>query len=241
MNFIITMYSRSQYISGSASSGLSIEQMSFLNTAIVSDQAIAGMLVISIPAIAAAIIKGGEVGMQAVAGLVAPPRDPEKIASSLAMGNMQMGWNHLDFPGIKPAQVWTMEGIAVDELLIYSGIKDGQMMHAEGAAGGKQQNFVFRSTMQTEAIVAMLEGVMSRDNSVFKLTRLEPYRFGGRQGFRFEYERIRKVDNVQLLGVGFGAVDRGELFALVYHAPRLTFFPRHRTQVEAMAKAAVIR
>lgn len=91
MNFIITMYSRSQYTSGSAGNGLSIEQMSFLNTAIVSDQAIAGMLVISIPAIAAAIVKGGDVGMQAVAGLVSPPRDAEKIASSLAMGNMQMG------------------------------------------------------------------------------------------------------------------------------------------------------
>jgi conjugal transfer mating pair stabilization protein TraG len=91
MNFIITMYSRSQYTNGSAGSGLSIEQMSFLNTAIVSDQAIAGMLVISIPAIAAAIVKGGEVGLQSVAGLVAPPRDPEKIASALAMGNMQMG------------------------------------------------------------------------------------------------------------------------------------------------------
>ena len=72
MNFIITMYSRSQYTNGSAGSGLSIEQMSFLNTAIVSDQAIAGMLVISIPAIAAAIVKGGEVGLQSVAGLVAP-------------------------------------------------------------------------------------------------------------------------------------------------------------------------
>jgi conjugal transfer mating pair stabilization protein TraG len=91
MNFIITMYSRSQYTSGSAGNGLSIEQMSFLNTAIVSDQAIAGMLVISIPAIAAAIVKGGDVGLQAVGGLVSPPRDAEKTASSLAMGNMQMG------------------------------------------------------------------------------------------------------------------------------------------------------
>lgn len=109
MNFIITMYSRSQYISGSASSGLSIEQMSFLNTAIVSDQAIAGMLVISIPAIAAAVVKGGEVGMQAVAGLVAPPRDPEKIASSLAMGNMQMGNASLN-----NASHDTMKGLAVD-------------------------------------------------------------------------------------------------------------------------------
>jgi conjugal transfer mating pair stabilization protein TraG len=57
MNFIITMYSRSQYTNGSAGNGLAIEQMSFLHTAIVSDQAIAGMLVISIPAIAAAIVQ----------------------------------------------------------------------------------------------------------------------------------------------------------------------------------------
>lgn len=109
MNFIITMYSRSQYTNGSAGSGLSIEQMSFLNTAIVSDQAIAGMLVISIPAIAAAIVKGGEVGLQSVAGLVAPPRDPEKIASALAMGNMQMGNASLNNVSRD-----TMKGLAVD-------------------------------------------------------------------------------------------------------------------------------
>lgn len=109
MNFIITMYSRSQYTNGSAGSGLSIEQMSFLNTAIVSDQAIAGMLVISIPAIAAAIVKGGEVGLQSVAGLVAPPRDPEKIASGLAMGNMQMGNASLNNVSHD-----TMKGLAVD-------------------------------------------------------------------------------------------------------------------------------
>jgi conjugal transfer mating pair stabilization protein TraG len=109
MNFIITMYSRSQYTNGSAGSGLSIEQMSFLNTAIVSDQAIAGMLVISIPAIAAAIVKGGEVGLQSVAGLVAPPRDPEKIASALAMGNMQMGNASLNNVSHD-----SMKGLAVD-------------------------------------------------------------------------------------------------------------------------------
>jgi conjugal transfer mating pair stabilization protein TraG len=109
MNFIITMYSRSHYTNGSAGGGLAIEQMSFLNTAIISDQAIAGMLVISIPAIAAAIVKGGEVGLQAVAGLVAPPRDPEKIASALAMGNMQMG--HASLNNVSHD---TQKGLTVD-------------------------------------------------------------------------------------------------------------------------------
>lgn len=155
--------------------------------------------------------------------------------------NIEGNWNHLDFPSIKPAQVWTMEGVTVDEFLIYSGIRDGQAMHPENSASSNQKNFVFRSTMQTEEIVSLLEGVLSRDNSTFKLLKLEPYPFGGKKGFRFEYERIRKVDNVQLRGIGFGAVDKGELFALLYHAPRLTFFPRHQARVEAIAKTALIR
>ncbi|OHC63407.1 MAG: hypothetical protein A3H93_06320 [Rhodocyclales bacterium RIFCSPLOWO2_02_FULL_63_24] len=155
--------------------------------------------------------------------------------------NVDGNWNHFDFPGSKPAQVWTMEGITIDELLVYSGIRDGQVMHQESSAGSRQKDFAFRKTMQTEEIVSMLEGVLSRDGSTFKLLKLEPFAFGGKKGFRFEYERIRKIDNVQMRGVGFGAVDKEELFALVYQAPRLTFFPRHQSRIETIAKAVSIQ
>ena len=73
------------------------------------------------------------------------------------------------------------------------------------------------------------------------LTKLEPAIFGGAKGFRFEYALTRKVDNVQLSGVGYGAVDRGELFAIVYMAPRLAFFGRYAPTVEAIAKSAHIK
>lgn len=164
----------------------------------------------------------------------------QKIGERMSF-NLDSAWNHLDFPGIKPAQVWTMEGVTVDELRIYADIRDGQVMHPNDAAAGKKKDLLFRSTMQTEEIVSLFEGVLSRDNSTFKLRRLEPYRFGGKPGFRFEYELVRQIDNVQLRGIGFGAVADGELFALVYHAPRLTFFPRHQAKVEAIAGAVVIR
>jgi hypothetical protein len=150
-------------------------------------------------------------------------------------------WNHLDFPGIKPARVWTMEGVTIDELLIYSGIKDGQALHADDAPGNNKKKILFRSDMQIEEVVSAIEAVLSRDDSVFKLKKVEPYPFGGRKGFRFEYERIRKVDSVQQLGVGFGTIDQGELFAMVYQAPRLTFFPRHQARVELIAKSALIK
>jgi hypothetical protein len=146
-------------------------------------------------------------------------------------------WNKL--PSRGPWQVWTMEGLTVDQLLIYSGIKNEELVHPKGGSGRK--DFAFRSGMQPDEIVAMFEGALTRDGSQFKLARLEPASFGGEKGFRFEYSIVRRADNAQLSGVGYGAVSKGELFALLYQAPRLTFFPRHQPRVEQIAKSARVR
>jgi hypothetical protein len=147
-------------------------------------------------------------------------------------------WNHVSIPGTGPAQLWTMEGVPVDQLLVYSGVKNGELIHAAGS--GTQKNFTFRSSMQPDEIVAMFEGMLTRDGSQFKLVKLEPATFGGK-GFRFEYSIVRRVDNAQLSGVGFGVVNKGELFALLYHAPRLASFPRHQPRVEQIARSAQIK
>lgn len=157
-----------------------------------------------------------------------------RIGDRLVM-HLEGAWNHVDAPMMGPAQTWTMEGLTIDQLLIYSGHKDGQPVHAGG--GGQQKSFSFRSSMQAEEIVSMFEGMLTRDGSTFKLVRLEPVTFGER-GFRFEYSIIRKVDSVQLSGIGYGTVSKGELFAILYMAPRLTFFPRHQNRVEQMARSA---
>ena len=46
---------------------------------------------------------------------------------------------------------------------------------------------------------------------------------------------------MQLLGVGYGAVSKGELFAIVYMAPQLAFFARHKDRVEHMAAAVRLK
>ncbi|HEX2828501.1 MAG TPA: hypothetical protein VHP37_19255 [Burkholderiales bacterium] len=151
-------------------------------------------------------------------------------------------WNHINAPNLGPAQVWTMEGLPVDQLLVYSGLKDGEAIHAPyRGPGPEKKSFEFRANMEPDQITALFEGMLSRDGSTYKLVKLEPMTFGGTKGFRFEYALTRKVDNVQLSGVGYGAVSRGELFALVYMAPRLAFFARHAPMVEAIAKTARIK
>ena len=63
----------------------------------------------------------------------------------------------------------------------------------------------------------------------------------GTRGFRFEYSLTRKVDDVRLRGVAYGAVRNGELFVINYSAPRLAFFPKYAAQVEALAKTAKVK
>ena len=149
-------------------------------------------------------------------------------------------WNHVDGPRMGPAQIWTMEGLPIDQLLVYSGIKNEELVHA-AAGGGARKSFAFRSSMQPDEIAAMFEGMLTRDGSSFKLVKLEPVTFGGEKGFRFEYSLTRKFDNVQLSGLCYGAVSKGELFAVLYQAPRLGFFPRHQPRVEQIARSARIK
>jgi len=147
-------------------------------------------------------------------------------------------WNHITSPLIEPAQAWTMEGLPVDQLLIWSGIKDGEPIHSSRASG---KSFNFRAGMQPDEIVALFEGTLTRDGSTFKLSKLEPSSFGGGKGLRFEYAIVRKVDNVALQGVGFATVSNGELFAMLYNAPRLEFFARQSGRVEEIAKSARVK
>jgi hypothetical protein len=153
--------------------------------------------------------------------------------------HLQGDWNHVAAPGMGPAQTWTMEGLPVDQLMIYSGLKDGEALHAAGSAS--QKSFNFRSSMQPDEIVALFEGMLTRDGSQFKLMKLEPAAFGGGKGFRFEYALTRKADNLVLSGVGYGTVSKGDLFALLYIAPRLTFFARHQERVEQIARSARVK
>jgi hypothetical protein len=151
-------------------------------------------------------------------------------------------WNHVEAPGLGPAQIWTMEGLPIDQLMVYAGLKSNQVVHAVApGATAERKSFAYRSSMQPHEVVAMFEGMLTRDGSKFELRKIEPMPFAGEKGFRFEYSLVRRADNVRLSGVGYGAVSKGELYAILYIAPRLTFFDRQKDRVEKMARSARIR
>ncbi len=147
-------------------------------------------------------------------------------------------WNKIDAPGISGphCEIWTMEGLPVDQLFIYSGLKENEAVHAGSAMDKK--SFNFHANMQPDQIVALFEGMLTRDGSTFRLTKLEPVPFGGGKGFHFEYSLIRKTDNVELSGSASAVVNKKELFAVVYQAPKLVFYPRHQKRVAQIMQSA---
>jgi conjugal transfer mating pair stabilization protein TraG len=90
VNYMMNVHA-SYWVNATQGNAMALQMQQWISQTSVSDQAIAGMLTIAIPGIAAALVKGGDVGMQAVGNLASPPASVEKLASQMAMGNHSSG------------------------------------------------------------------------------------------------------------------------------------------------------
>ena len=61
------------------------------------------------------------------------------------------------------------------------------------------------------------------------------------RGFRCEFAVIRKIDDVRLRGMAYGAVRDGRLYLISYTAPRLGFYAKYVARAEAIARSASLK
>lgn len=150
-------------------------------------------------------------------------------------------WNRFEGIAGFPVPTWTMEGIWVDRLQFFVGVKDGAPLVPQSGPDAQKRPLTFRASMQPHEVVALFQTLLTRDGSTFTLDKLDPATFLGGPGMRFEFSVVRRVDEVRLSGFGYARVVNGELHAIVYQAPRLGFYPRHQPQVEKMAQTAMLK
>jgi len=154
-------------------------------------------------------------------------------------------WNRLTYPGIVfmapgASEIWTAEGIPLDVLAFYIGVREGDALGRVLERGGKPLAS-YRAGMTPHEIVELYEQLVTQDGSAFTLGRLAPHRFGGADGFRFEYALTRKHDGLALSGVAYGAVIGKRLTLMAFTAPRMYYFAKYLPRVEAMAGTAQIK
>jgi uncharacterized protein YceK len=138
------------------------------------------------------------------------------------------------------AAVWTQEGLPIDQVVYFVGVKDGATL-GQAQTSKEQRPIVFKSSMQAHEAVALFEALYTRDGSLFALDKLQPVDFLGQKGWRADYTVTRKSDEVKLKGTIWGVVHNGELHAIRFHAPALGFHARLAPRVERLAAAARLK
>jgi hypothetical protein len=163
------------------------------------------------------------------------------VVSGRLVVDVDKAWNQFEYTLNDGTPTWTQQGITVDALKFYVGLKDGALLAPTPSESKGQAPLAFKSGMQAADVVALFERLYSRGGSTFTLEKVVPMPFAGGNGYRFEFSSIRKADDVRLRGVGWFSVRNGELWAITYTAPRLAFFPAGIAEAEAVARSARIK
>jgi hypothetical protein len=150
-------------------------------------------------------------------------------------------WNQFERGPNSQATTWTHEGVFVDALQFFVGIKDGELIAPTPPQPPGIKPLAFKAAMQSTEVAELFQSLAARDGSAFTLDKIEATTFLGGPGFRFEYTLVRKFDEVRLRGVAWGAVRQGELFLVNFSAPRLTFFDRFLPKATAIAASARVK
>jgi hypothetical protein len=145
------------------------------------------------------------------------------------------GWNRFTEKEGAVTEFWTVDGIALDRLRFFVAVAEGQSL-AEPL--GKRPLPAFSAAMSPHEIVELYQAFATEDASVFTVTRLSPARFLGSEGFRFEFDLTRRMDDLALRGLGYGAVVDARLYLVIYSAPELYYFERHLPAAEAAIASA---
>jgi hypothetical protein len=178
--------------------------------------------------------------------------DGDQVVNEKLSVHVSQAWNKVtDRWEATPYETWTQEGIPLDQLRIWAGIRAGEAImvnypgYSRDADAKDPRVPRFRAGLSPEKLVSLFEEFYATAGTV-AITKVEPAVFAGQQGVRFEFTLARRRDDLNLLGVGWiavrpDAVNGEELYAATFVAPRLSFYQRLLPMAEAVVKTARIR
>jgi hypothetical protein len=178
--------------------------------------------------------------------------DGDQVVNERLSVHVSDAWNKVSDPWeVPPYDTWTQEGIPLDHLRIWAGIRPGQAIMVNYPGYSRDVDAKdprvprFRSGLAPEKVVSLFEEFYATAGAV-SITKVEPAIFAGQKGVRFEFTLARRRDDLNLLGVGWVAVRPDatygeELFAATFVAPRLSFYKRLLPMAEAVVKTARVR
>lgn len=150
-------------------------------------------------------------------------------------------WNRNTYRPIKKGELWSLDGLGLNELYFVTGLIPGEPLYRELDKKNKPLPKMGKSLQLTD-IPDFFESSqrVALNTSLFQLTGTEPVKFAGNDGVRFTYEYAVQGNPMKYRGVAQAAVVKGQLYLISFTAPAIHYFERDRARAEAIMASAKI-
>jgi hypothetical protein len=148
-------------------------------------------------------------------------------------------WNRGSARPIPKGELWTLDGVTLNQLYFVSGLVPGETLYRDGLKKDRPLPRMV-GAMQLTDIPEFFESSnrLVLNTSVFQVTATEPTRFGGHDGVRFRYEYAIQNSTLTVKGEAVATIADNKLYLISFAAPSLFYFDRDRAKAEAIMASA---
>jgi hypothetical protein len=149
-------------------------------------------------------------------------------------------WNQFSYRPTKRSELWTRDGFQLNELYFLSETLPGEPLFKQ--RDKKDEPLPkFKADMLPTDLVDLYEGSarINLQSSKFEILKVEPVKFGGHDGVRFQYAYSVGEEPLTRKGEVVMANVKGKLSMMSYAAPEIEYFERDLAEFrEMVAKAS---
>lgn len=161
-----------------------------------------------------------------------------KINKSAMVATPGEQWNRWSVRPIKTSEVWTLDGVALNELYFVTGLASGGTLYRD--AKKKDQPLPkLSASMDLTDIPGFVESStrIALATSVFEMTSVEPAKLGSEPAIKFAYTYAVEGSPLKRRGMGVGTIKKGSLYLVTFVAPDLYYFERDQPKVEKIIES----
>jgi hypothetical protein len=148
-------------------------------------------------------------------------------------------WSKTSYRPIKKSEVWTIDGLTLNELYFVSGLAAGEPLFREF---DKKNNPLpkMNAAMQLTDVPEFYESSarIAMNTSLFEVTSVAPAKLGGHDAVKFSYRYSVQGSTLMRQGVATGTVVKGQLYLINFIAPSIHYFGRDSVKAEAIMASA---
>ncbi len=152
---------------------------------------------------------------------------PVAVANSTMKVTPDADWNRWSARPSSYGEIWTIDGISLNELTYFAKIPGGSPIYNE-TDSVNQPLPKFRKDMLPTDLVELFEASsrLTLQSSIFKIDAVEPAKLDGRDAVKFSYSYASEADGLNRKGEGVAANIDGKLYLINFVAPQIHYFDR---------------